>query len=103
MRVDSSPRAPTILHVGRSLDGRSQGALKWTLSRLSAEPVTQAVAQSATALLRAAELHGHGYAIDAMLCATALQHPGQVTLLTADVEHLALLTAEHPRISTEKV
>ncbi|MFF4059390.1 type II toxin-antitoxin system VapC family toxin [Streptomyces sp. NPDC001668] len=81
----------------------NEAALKWTLSRLGVEPVTQAVAQSAATLLCAAGLHGHKYAIDAMLCATALQHPGQVTILTSDVEDIALLTAEHPRVSAEKV
>ncbi|MFF0694214.1 PIN domain-containing protein [Streptomyces tendae] len=78
-------------------------ALRWSLSRLSVEPLTQAVAQSAAALLRAAGLPGHEYAIDAMLCATALQHPGRVTILTSDVEDIGLLTAEHPRLSAEKV
>lgn len=81
----------------------NDAALKWTLSRLSVEPVTRTVAQSAADLLRAAGLHGHKYAIDAMLCATALQHPGRVTILTTDVEDIALLTAEHPRLSAEKV
>ncbi|MEU1940224.1 type II toxin-antitoxin system VapC family toxin [Streptomyces coeruleorubidus] len=81
----------------------NEAALKWTLSRLSIEPVTQAVAQSAAALLRTAGLHGHKYAIDAMLCATALQHAGRVTILTCDVEDVGLLTAEHPRVSAEKV
>lgn len=81
----------------------NDAALKWTLSRLSVEPVTRTVAQSAAALLRAAGLHGHKYAIDAMLCATALQHPGRVTVLTSDVEDIGLLTAEHPRLSAEKV
>ncbi|MEU2286688.1 PIN domain-containing protein [Streptomyces sp. NPDC013178] len=81
----------------------NHAALKWTLSRLSVEPVTQSVAQSAAALLRAAGLHGHKYAIDAMLCATALQHPGRVTILTSDVEDIGLLAAEHARVSTEKV
>ncbi|MEU6088456.1 PIN domain-containing protein [Streptomyces sp. NPDC047085] len=81
----------------------NEAALKWTLSRLSVEPVTQAVAQSAAALLRTAGLHGHKYAIDAMLCATALQRPGRVTILTSDVEDIALLTAGHPRVSSEKV
>ncbi|GGN08377.1 PIN domain-containing protein [Streptomyces fuscichromogenes] len=81
----------------------NEAALKRTLSRLSVEPVTQVVAQSAAALLRAAGLHGHKYAIDAMLCATALQHPGRVTILTSDAEDIALLTAEHPRVSSEKV
>ncbi|WP_328412422.1 PIN domain-containing protein [Streptomyces violaceus] len=78
-------------------------ALRWTLSRLSVEPVTQTVAQSAAALLRVAGLHGHKYAIDAILCATALQHPGKVTILTSDVEDIRLLTAEHQRLSAEKV
>lgn len=81
----------------------NDAALKWTLSRLAVEPVTQAVAYSAAALLRAAGLHGHKYAIDAMVCATALQHPGRVTILTSDVEDIGLLTAEHPRVSAEKV
>nr|WP_203612843.1 PIN domain-containing protein [Streptomyces rochei] len=74
----------------------NDAALKGALSRLSVEPVTRTVAQSAADLLRAAGLHGHKYAIDAMLCATALQHPGRVAILTSDVEDIGLLTAEHP-------
>lgn len=54
----------------------NDAALKWTLPRLRVEPVTQALAQSAAGLLRTAGLHGHKYAIDAMLCATALAQPG---------------------------
>ncbi|MEV0438235.1 PIN domain-containing protein [Streptomyces spectabilis] len=81
----------------------NDAALKWTLSRLRVEPVTQAIAQSAAALLRTTGLHGHKYAIDAMLCATALAQPGLVTILTSDVEDIAVLTANHPRITTEKV
>ncbi|MDT9699807.1 PIN domain-containing protein [Streptomyces sp. P17] len=81
----------------------NDAALKWTLSRLRVEPVTQGVAQAAAALLRAAGLHGHKYAIDAMLCATALQHPGRVTILTSDVEDIGLLAAGHPRVLAEKV
>ena len=81
----------------------NDAALKWTLSRLRVEPVTQGVAQAAAALLRAAGLHGHKYAIDAMLCATALQHPGRVTILTSDVEDIGLLAAGHSRVLAEKV
>lgn len=81
----------------------NDAALKWTLSRLRVEPVTQALAQSAAALLRGAGLHGHKYAIDAMLCATALAQPGQVTILTSDVEDVGVLTADHPRVVAEKV
>ncbi|MFD7337371.1 type II toxin-antitoxin system VapC family toxin [Streptomyces violascens] len=81
----------------------NDAALKWTLSRLRVEPVTQAIAQSAAALLRTAGLHGHKYAIDAMLCATALAHPGRITILTSDVEDIAMLTNDYARIATEKV
>jgi len=81
----------------------NDAAMKWTLSRLRVEPVTKAIAQSAAVLLRAAGLHGHKYAIDAMLCATALAHPGRVTILTSDVEDIEMLTAEHPRVVAEKV
>lgn len=81
----------------------NEAALKWTLSRLRVEPVTQTIAQSAATLLRTAGLHGHKYAIDAMLCATALAHPGHITILTSDVEDVAMLTKDHARIATEKV
>lgn len=78
-------------------------ALSWTLSRLRVEPVSQTLAQTAASLLRDAGLHGHKYAIDAMLCATALTQPGRVTILTSDVEDIDILTADHPRVTTEKV
>lgn len=81
----------------------NHAALHWTLSRLRVEPVTQSIAHSAAALLRNAGLHGHKYAIDAMLCATALSHPGRVTVLTSDVEDIGLLTAGHHRVVAEKV
>ncbi|MEU8627672.1 PIN domain-containing protein [Streptomyces sp. NPDC048669] len=81
----------------------NRAALDWTLSRLRVEPVSQSIAHSAAALLRNAGLHGHKYAIDAMLCATALAHPGRVTVLTSDVEDIRLLTAGHHRLVAEKV
>ncbi|GKQ35518.1 PIN domain-containing protein [Streptomyces sp. A012304] len=81
----------------------NDAALTWTLSRLRVEPVTQSLAQTAATLLRAAGLHGHKYAIDAMLCATALAQPGRVTILTSDVEDITMLTTDHPRVTAEKV
>ncbi|MFJ7061320.1 DNA-binding protein [Streptomyces microflavus] len=77
-------------------------AHSWTLSHLRVEPVSQAIAQSAAALLMNAGLHGHKYAIDALLCATALSHPGRITILTSDIEGIELLTADHPRVTAEK-
>ncbi|UBU14107.1 type II toxin-antitoxin system VapC family toxin [Nonomuraea gerenzanensis] len=66
-------------------------ALEWTLSRLVVEPVTEAIARHAATLLSGAGLHGHKYAIDAMLGATALAAPGPVTVLTSDPDDLAAL------------
>ncbi|WP_432121331.1 PIN domain-containing protein [Streptomyces sp. S1] len=66
-------------------------ALEWTLSRLVVEPVTEPIARHAAALLADTSLHGHKYAIDAMLAATALAAPGPVTILTSDPEDLTLL------------
>ncbi|MFJ4832063.1 type II toxin-antitoxin system VapC family toxin [Streptomyces sp. NPDC088747] len=66
-------------------------ALEWTLSRLVIEPVTEPIARHAASLLADAGLHGHKYAIDAMLSATALAAPGPVTVLTSDPEDLAML------------
>jgi predicted nucleic acid-binding protein len=66
-------------------------ALEWTLSRLVVEPVTEPIARHAATLLSNAGLHGHKYAIDAMLSATALAAPGPVTVLTSDPEDLAAL------------
>lgn len=66
-------------------------ALQWTLSRIVVEPVSEAVARHAAALLADAGLHGHRCAIDAMVCATALAAPGPVTALTSVPEDLAAL------------
>lgn len=66
-------------------------ALEWTLSRIVVEPVTEAIARRAAALLGDAGLHGHRHAIDAMLSATALASPGPVTILTSDPEDLKAL------------
>ncbi len=66
-------------------------ALMWALSRVVVEPVTEEIAHAATTLLREAGLHGHKYAIDAMLAATALAAPGPVTVLTSDPEDLTAL------------
>ena len=69
----------------------NRAALEWTLSRIVIEPVTEPIARHATALLADACLHGHKYAIDAILSATALAAPGQTTILTSDPEALSVL------------
>jgi predicted nucleic acid-binding protein len=68
-------------------------ALEWTLSRIVVEPVTEAIARHAAALLSQAGMHGHRHALDALLSATALATGGPVTILTSDPDDLAALCA----------
>ncbi|WP_055601411.1 DNA-binding protein [Streptomyces aureus] len=69
----------------------NRAALERTLSRLVVEPVTEAVARRAAALLAENGLHGHKYASAAMVAATALAAPGPVTVLTSDPDDLVVL------------
>ncbi len=55
------------------------------------EPVTEPIARHAGALVADAGLHGHKYAIDAMVSATALAAPGPITVLTSDREDITTL------------
>ncbi|MEV8016438.1 PIN domain-containing protein [Streptomyces sp. NPDC086554] len=87
MRVITS--AATLVEVVHPRIKRP--AFEWTLSRIVVEPVSEPVARHAAALLADAGLHGHKYAIDAMLCATALAAPGPVTALTSAPEDLTAL------------
>ncbi|WP_405586700.1 type II toxin-antitoxin system VapC family toxin [Streptomyces sp. NBC_01190] len=89
MRVVTS--AATLVEVMHP--GINRAALEWTLSRLVIEPVTESIARQASALLADAGLHGHKYAIDAMLCATALAAAGPVTVLSSDPEDVTALCA----------
>ncbi|MFJ9878298.1 PIN domain-containing protein [[Kitasatospora] papulosa] len=59
--------------------------LKWVLSRLRVEPVSQEDSLTAVALLQdAGGLHGHKYAIDALIAALALRVPAPAIVLTSD-------------------
>ncbi|MFI9273495.1 type II toxin-antitoxin system VapC family toxin [Kitasatospora sp. NPDC052896] len=73
----------------------------WILSRIDVHDVTRAITDQAAALLRHHRLHGHEYAIDAVLAAIARTSPGPVTLLTSDPDDLALLCG--PTIQVVKV
>ncbi len=59
--------------------------LKWVLSRLQVETVNHADAITAVERLReAGGLHGHEYAIDALIAAMALRSPAPTLVLTSD-------------------
>jgi predicted nucleic acid-binding protein len=76
--------------------------LNWVLSRLIVEPVTAEIARHASELLRdAGDLHGHKYAIDAVVAATALRSVPPVAVLTSDPEDLALLCG--PQVTVIKI
>ncbi|MGW5212350.1 DNA-binding protein [Streptomyces sp. NPDC004051] len=65
--------------------------LRWVLSRVKVEAVTEAAAKRAAELLKATGLHGHRYAIDATVAELALRQPGPVALLTSDLDDMSRL------------
>jgi hypothetical protein len=66
--------------------------LAWTLSRLTVEPLTKDLARRASDLLKSAGLHGHKYAIDAMVTATAITTSDKpARILTSDPDDLEKL------------
>lgn len=72
--------------------------LRWYLSRLRIEPVTDEIAFHAIDLLREAGLHGHKYAIDAVVAATALQATRPVIIFTSDSDDMGRLCGKFVRI-----
>ena len=65
--------------------------LRWYLSRLKIEPVTEDISSRAIELLRDARLHGHKYAIDAVVAATALRSVRPAIVLTSDEDDMSKL------------
>ncbi|GAA2741332.1 DNA-binding protein [Kitasatospora cinereorecta] len=75
--------------------------IKWVLSRIDVHDVTAEITEQAATLLRTHRLHGHKYAIDAVLAAIAHTTPAPVTVLTSDPEDLTLLCG--PTVEVIKV
>jgi hypothetical protein len=65
--------------------------------------VTEAIARSASDLLVENSLHGHKYAIDAVVAATAIQAARPVVLYTSDSDEMTRLCAEPARPKEERV
>jgi hypothetical protein len=72
--------------------------LRWVLSRVKVEPVTEHAAKASAELLKAADLHGHKYAIDATAAEMALRQPGPVAILTSDLDDMARLCGDRVRL-----
>lgn len=90
-RIEASRRAGvpvlvSVLTVVEAVHGTTDVArLNWILSRLEVEPVSQSDSMTAVRLLLdAGGLHGHKYAIDALVAAMALRSPAPVLVLTSD-------------------
>jgi hypothetical protein len=75
-----------------------QTRFDWAVSRVHIEPVSEAISRYASRLLASVGLHGHKYAIDAMVAATALSVPGPALVLTSDPEDLTALCGDPVRV-----
>ncbi|MFF4763028.1 PIN domain-containing protein [Streptomyces sp. NPDC001292] len=71
--------------------------LRWHVSRLEVLPVTDAITWRAIDLLRNADLHGHKYAIDSVVAATALGYSGPRIIVTSDADDMNKLCGEKVR------
>lgn len=75
-----------------------QARFDYAVSRVNVVPPTEAIARRASKRLATAGLHGHKYALDAIVAATALASPSPVTVLTSDPEDLAMLCGPSVRV-----
>jgi predicted nucleic acid-binding protein len=93
--ADLAMSAATIIEV--SHPGADIARLSWLLSRIRVEAVTKESARRSAGLLKAAGLHGHKYAIDAMVAEVALRLPAPVVVLTSDVDDMVKLCGQRVR------
>ncbi|WP_217623683.1 PIN domain-containing protein [Streptomyces sp. TRM64462] len=68
--------------------------LHYEASKLKVLPVSTEITWKAIDLLRDAGLHGHKYAIDAVVAATALEHPAPRIVVTSDVDDMYKLCGD---------
>ncbi|MFE5210224.1 hypothetical protein [Streptomyces sp. NPDC056600] len=85
--VVTSPMTLIEAHDGRITEQR----WNWILSRLTVADLGKDEARQARRLLTDAGLHGHEYAIDAVLAVIARRQKGQVTVFTSDTDDLERL------------
>jgi predicted nucleic acid-binding protein len=95
--VVTSPMTLVEAYDGRTTEQRWD----WVLSRVKVADLGKEEARRARRLLADTKLHGHKYAIDAMLAVVALSQRGQVTVFTSDVDDLEQLLPD--RIVVRKV
>ncbi|WP_406312058.1 PIN domain-containing protein [Streptosporangium sp. NBC_01639] len=94
------PVLVSALTVVEAAYGKTDTArLRWVLSRLQVQNVTPADSLTAVRLLSdAGGLHGHKYAIDALVAAMALRSPAPVLVLTSDRDDWSKLCGDRVQI-----
>ncbi|MHA6760763.1 hypothetical protein [Streptacidiphilus sp. PAMC 29251] len=89
--VITSPMTLVEAYDGRTTEQRWD----WVLSRVKVADLGKEEARRARRLLADTKLHGHKYAIAAMLAVVAISQRGQVTVFTSDVDDLEKLLPPH--------
>ncbi len=89
--VVTSPMTLVEAYDGRTTEQRWD----WVLSRVKVIDLGKEEARRARRLLADTKLHGHTYAIDAMLAVVALSQRGQVTVFASNVDDLEKLLPSH--------
>lgn len=72
--------------------------LRWALSQVKIEPVTEQAARTAAQLLQTVGRHGHNHAIDATVAEVALRQPPPVAILTSDLADMSRLCGDRVRL-----
>jgi hypothetical protein len=88
--------AGTIVEVSHARVNTDR--LRWALSRVRVEPVTEQAAKAAAELLKATGLYGHKYAIDATVAERALRQPGPVVMSTSGIDGMSRLCGDRIRL-----
>ena len=89
----------SALTIIQAVRGRTdQARLRWILSGLRIVQVGDEEARAASAMLIAAGLHGHKYAIDAAVAEMALRQQRPVVLLTSDIDDMTKLCGDRVRL-----
>lgn len=96
MGADFVVGANTVVEVSHARVNMPR--LRWVLSRVKVEPVTEEAAKASAELLMTAGLHGHKYAIDATVAEMALRQPGPVAVLTSDLDDMTRLCGDRIRL-----
>lgn len=72
--------------------------LAWLLSGMRITPVGEEEAKAASAMLIGAGLHGHKYAVDAVVAEMAVRQQRPVVMLTSDIDDMTKLCGDRVRL-----